>query len=1053
MVAKTTDLLSNNLVYPGSGYVHIRYPDTLTSDIRIRPHPTDGYARIRHPDQKINHNPFMHMRTTRQQLRAAPRILAGLLFAFMAAMASVVHASPSPPSWNGQPAGVIVNGEGRDGSSAANAILIKDAAELAYFAQQVNAGGLKLDVAKGTSIDNGEKDKGFSGLYFTLSGDIDLEGENWIPIGEIDNPFRGHFDGDGHTVKGLKVDIQAVNDVYVGLFGYVLNGTLRNLGVWLASDGIEVSSSGDNRVYAGGLVGHMKNADQATPAAIRNCYVEGSGAIRITGNHDLYAGGIAGSAISISSSCIFTHCYATVDVEAKSSGYDVHVGGIAGYAIDISYAYATGKVEGRGNGNSFTGGICGYIYNSIKNCLALNKEISCTTGGGNEYKNRIAGYAGIFSSFSDNYATPGMKLNGQPATGGTADNEDGATTWSNKLKNDLDPSSNNEWNDAWIWEDGKLPKLKKLVDAGNNIYDGELSGQTPYSVEDYLSLSWKDAAAKEIENTGDGDGSSPGTPILIKDAAELAYLAKQVNARDYLTLTNGDIFLNNNGFPGIYFALSADIDLEGGNWTPIGNGENPFRGHFDGRGYTVKGLTVNGEMLCAGLFGHVIDGTLCNLGVSLHEDGIKVSYVDGVYAGGIVGMLQGSSGDVSLRNCYVVGNGKVTSTSSDSFVGGIAGAVFPINDNTTSFTHCYATVAVEAEAEAAYTCGVGGIVGRFNGPLSYTYATGSVKVSGGTNQYAGGICGFKGDGDLTHNLALNSKVAVGSGSGCHRIVGYDNNPTPGSISSNHARPAMLLNGQPVTSTDTDSFDGSDTWLDTYKADLGGDPASDNSWKSGNWTWTDSNLPQLRRVILDANGDVTGYGEWQSSTQPNLPASSFLTNKPAPTPPPKPEPEPTPPTVYYTVTLPAVEGAITDPVAGTYEVESWSTFRFYLTLDADYSESQPVITTSRYETLAPRSSDGAYQVKYVRNDVEVYIDGIVKNNPVANETIEAGYPKVWKSGNNLHMQAVTDEPGYIYTADGKLQTVCRLIAGEIRTIQLPPGIYFVRIGNERFKVVL
>ena len=52
-----------------------------------------------------------------------------------------------------------------------------------------------------------------------------------------------------------------------------------------------------------------------------------------------------------------------------------------------------------------------------------------------------------------------------------------------------------------------------------------------------------------------------------------------------------------------------------------------------------------------------------------------------------------------------------------------------------------------------------------------------------------------------------------------------------------------------------------------------------------------------------------------------------------------------------------------------------------------------------------------------------------------------------------MQAVTDEPGYIYTADGKLQTVCRLIAGEIRTIQLPAGIYFVRIGNERFKVIL
>ena len=1383
----------------------------------------------------------MHMKTIRQQLRAVPRILAGLLFAFMAAMASVVHASPSPPLWDGLPADVITNADGHDGSTAEKAILIKDAAELAYFAQQVNAGGLELNVTKGTSIDNSDdKDKGFAGLYFALSNDIDLEGHDWTPIGSGYNSFQGHFDGDGYTVKGLKVNIQASNTVYVGLFGCVVSGTLRNLGVWLAPDGIVVSSSEDHLLYAGGLVGGIYSSDYTT-IVIRNCYVEaeGNGAIRITGNRYLRAGGIAG----ISSVGLITHCYATVDVEAKSNDSFVQVGGIAGYAQDISYAYATGKVEGRGYSNSFTGGICGFVFASIKNCLALNKEISCiTTGGGDEYKNRIAGFASTSDSFSDNYATPGMKLNGQPATGGTtgdyngadtwsdtfetalksnpspdngweeawtwtpgqlpqlrkenadgngysqepvrgqtprkatdylvslpwngsaatqiestgdgtfdnpiligtaaelayfaqqvnagglqlnvangtsinnsdnkdkgfaglyfalsndidlegynwtpigssynpfqghfdgrghtvkgltvigdmsyaglfgrivngtlcnlgvslhedgikvssvagvqaggivglliglsgdvslrncyvvgngkvegtstdymshvggiagavvvevgdntaslthcyatvaveaeatytcgvggivgvsngtlshtyatgsvkanrgenqyaggicgfkgdgdlilthnlalnskvavesgsdchrivgydgfpdlgsissnyarpamllngrpvtstnADDRNGAPTWSNKLKEDLDLSSN-EWNNAWIWEDGKLPKLKKLVDAGKNTYGDALSGQTPYSVEDYLCLSWKDAAAKEIENTGDGDGSSPGKAILIKDAAELAYLAQQVNARGDLTLTDGGTIRNNSGFLGIYFALSADIDLEGGNWTPIG-GDNPFRGHFDGRGYTVKGLTVIGDMPYAGLFGYVTGSTLCNLGVSLHEDGIKVSSVNGVNAGGIVGVLQGYTGDVSLRNCYVVGNGKVEGTSTDgqSYVGGIAGRVIPERDNTASLTHCYATVAVEAKATNA--CRAGGIVGAFQGiTLSYTYATGSVKVNGGTTQYAGGICGFKDDGDLTYNLALNSEVAVESGSYCHRIVGSyatDGLPFPSSISSNYARPVMLLNGQPVTSTDTDSFDGSDTWLDTYKADLGGDPASDNSWKSGNWTWTDSNLPQLRRVILDAGGNVTGYGEWQSSTQPNLPASSFLTNKPAP----DPDPDPTPPTVYYTVTLPAVEGAITDPVAGTYEVESWSTFRFYLTLDADYSESQPVITTSRYETLAPRSSDGAYQVKYVRNDVEVYIDGIVKNNPVANETLATVPATVRVFGSALSITVPQATTAIIFDLAGRPQRNLRLPDGETRVEGLPSGAYIVKFENgEVVKVIV
>lgn len=179
----------------------------------------------------------------------------------------------------------------------------------------------------------------------------------------------------------------------------------------------------------------------------------------------------------------------------------------------------------------------------------------------------------------------------------------------------------------------------------------------------------------------------------------------------------------------------------------------------------------------------------------------------------------------------------------------------------------------------------------------------------------------------------------------------------------------------------------------------------------------------------------------------------------PTPPdiPIPPVDPTPPitpTVYYTVTLPAVEGAVTDPEAGEYDVESWSNFHFYLTLDKAYDKSLPIVTTDRGETITPRSSDNAYIIKQVRSDVQIRIDGIIKNpDPVANEKIEANHPKVWKTGNELHIQAVTDEPGYIYTADGKLQTVCHLIAGEVETVRLPDGIYFVRIGKERFKIVL
>ena len=82
----------------------------------------------------------------------------------------------------------------------------------------------------------------------------------------------------------------------------------------------------------------------------------------------------------------------------------------------------------------------------------------------------------------------------------------------------------------------------------------------------------------------------------------------------------------------------------------------------------------------------------------------------------------------------------------------------------------------------------------------------------------------------------------------------------------------------------------------------------------------------------------------------------------------PPPPPTP--VYYDVTLPSVEGATTDPAAGTYSVEAKESFRFFLTLDEAYSQSQPVVITDRGETITPRTSDGAYIVKTVHSDVSI-----------------------------------------------------------------------------------
>ncbi|WP_286472354.1 T9SS type A sorting domain-containing protein [Parabacteroides goldsteinii] len=1049
------------------------------------------------------------------------------------------------------PASSIENLGGGDGSTAATPIRIRNAVELAYLARQVNNGGQTLQLLYGKSIDNTADDnlKGFAGYHFALSDDIDLKRQNWTPIGNEDSPFMGNFNGDGHVIKGLKISIhnETDADVYAGLFGYVLNSTFCNLGVWLAPEGIDIFSS-QSDIYAGGLAGYIF-------AYIHNCYVEaeGNGTIRCrgTGDNFVYIGGIAGVMNKV-----LTHCYTTVNMEAINNN-KVRIGGIVGQGgPTITYTYATGNIKCSDiSARASIGGIMGRAMPAtIKNCLALNKEFTTNNITGKVDFNRILGDGPTAAMAS--YSTPSMMRNGKPVPNGPDTNTDaaGADTWTDKFKEDLlkEPSDNNEWATAWEWADGKLPCLKKSNPDGS--YSSSLiAGQTPRQADDLLYHSpWADNAVTSIENatpsgaSQPGDGSSPNTPILIKDAAELAYLAQQVNAGGYvLEFSDGSKIDNaseitKRGFSGYYFSLFDDIKLEGGNWIPIGD-DNSFRGHFDGKGHTVDGLRVDvvkenssentsdNTPAYAGLFGYVEDGTLCNLGVRLHEDGIKaVSNNNDAFAGGIVGLQIGFEDNTLLRNCFVVGNGKVEATAEFSgFAGGIAGLISFSVPNSATLTHCYATVDVEATANI--TCCAGGIAGSSYGRLSYTYATGSVKTNK-TNQYAGGICGDIVSGELTHSLALNSEVTA-NGANAHRIASNSFPPDPPSdllpvLDANYARPAMLLNNgsdsgsTTVTSSDGTSLDGADTWpapattvtsgtlgspvISVAQPDLdaadylvnrpllhvtqpaeGGtlavylaDPANPTAPAPGTPTLPDGtngseSIPVVPGTALwltnipKAGYDFKAYLSGPASDGVTQPVSgqsltmtaadlwitaSFTAQAPPPTP------------VYYDVTLPSVEGATTDPAAGTYSVEAKESFRFFLTLDEAYSQSQPVVITDRGETITPRTSDGAYIVKTVHSDVSISIAGIVENDPVANESIAAPSDalRIWTEPGTLCIdlditnRTSTDTDTVpsvrIISADGRLLHDFRLVPGLNRR-NLAPGLYIIQAGQTVRKVIV
>ena len=114
---------------------------------------------------------------------------------------------------------------------------------------------------------------------------------------------------------------------------------------------------------------------------------------------------------------------------------------------------------------------------------------------------------------------------------------------------------------------------------------------------------------------------------------ELLDFARMVNSRKL------------SGRADVKVRLTADIDLTGHQWTPIGLGKAQFAGRFDGCGHTISGVTLRKEWPGNyGLFGYVT-GAIQNVtvtGTIYNRSGEPHSAV-----GGIVGDLAGGV----IRNC------------------------------------------------------------------------------------------------------------------------------------------------------------------------------------------------------------------------------------------------------------------------------------------------------------------------------------------------------------------------------------------------------------------
>ena len=229
------------------------------------------------------------------------------------------------------------------------------------------------------------------------------------------------------------------------------------------------------------------------------------------------------------------------------------------------------------------------------------------------------------------------------------------------------------------------------------------------------------------------------------------------------TVYNADGLMNvaelvNGGKTDINITLTADIDLTGKDWTPIGTDyENSYTGTFDGGGHTITGLTVTTNDEYAGLFGYL--GNFGNAAATVKNvvmEGIQITcnHRSG-YAGGVAGFSWGT-----IENCSV--SGSISGTVS---VGGVVGA-----QRDRSITGCSSSATVKG------TLNVGGVAGQtsFGATLTACYATGNViiEIDRTQNISGGGLVGFNDGISLLACYATGNVTSTGSSTGYVHIGGF-----------------------------------------------------------------------------------------------------------------------------------------------------------------------------------------------------------------------------------------------------------------------------------------
>lgn len=487
--------------------------------------------------------------------------------------------------WDGTIATGLSVGEGTENKP----YLISKGSELAYIAEQVNAGTT------------------YEGVYFQLASDIDLNGREWTPIGNRTNSFRGIFNGSGYKIANANITItSSTNEVVTyGFFGSIGGGssyaTIKNIEFDGINVNLSVTRSIQNNSYGykiGVVTGVMYKNSQITNVAVKNSNITHSGTISavyttsIWGGTTYYkpivfVGGIAGDAVNSETSetdpgsgnrVIIDNCYSDVDiiinVNAEKSGWggsssntmqcfgQVNLGGVIGRIKSQSTWPTNCLYNGTiTSSNSNYNGLVGPIFGAERVNTSYTSTTNMNTIWNGDSRNSLT-----MSSYYMGYSVFGTSFTSTVTSGNAGNNTTYRRSKSNSNigyvqginkgrylnnKNTMLTNFNNNLQTgyiSWKYEDDDLtikPTLKaSVVQITSNTYQIQVEDEAEvgiYTYEWYIN--------ENLDTTITGDTSPELVPTL-----DMGYdVSVIVSDGARFTIVNFKI-------PKLYIAIEFDIN-------------------------------------------------------------------------------------------------------------------------------------------------------------------------------------------------------------------------------------------------------------------------------------------------------------------------------------------------------------------------------------------------------------------------------------------------------------------------------------------------------------